>query len=58
MLFITNMNKNDYHSKLDVVNWLRNFPVSCVEYEKACSGYACTLPLIFHLRLANRKISW
>ncbi len=58
MLFILNMSKNIYHSKLVVIYWLRNFPVSCVEDEKPCSGYARTLPLIFHLRLAYRKISW
>ncbi len=45
-------------SKLKEIEMLRNFRVSCVEVKKSCSGYSGTLPLIFPLRLANKKISW
>jgi len=57
-LYNSDIDKYFIHSNLGVVKVLRNFHVSRVEVEKSCSGYSGTPPLIFPLRLANKKISW
>jgi len=57
-LYNIDLDKYYTHSYLGVEKMLLNFHVSCVEVEKSCSGYSGTLPLIFPLRLANKKIYW